>query len=65
VLWYLVPLGLLALVARVYAALAVIPYTLPAARAEYLSYLDLALVMIPTLLGGVMMVVGLRRARRT
>jgi serine/threonine-protein kinase len=65
VLWYLVPLGLLALVARVYAALAVIPYTLPAARAEYLSYLDLVLVMIPTLLGGVMMVVGLRRARRT
>lgn len=65
VLWYLVPLGLLALVARVYAALAVIPYTLPAARAEFLRYFDLVLVMIPTLLGGVMMVVGLRRARRT
>jgi serine/threonine-protein kinase len=65
VLWYLVPLGLLALVARVYAALAVIPYTLPAARKEYLSIFDLVLVMIPTLLGGVMMVVGLRRARRT
>jgi serine/threonine-protein kinase len=65
VLWYLVPLGLLALVARVYAALAVIPYTLPAARKEYLSIFDLILVMIPTLLGGVMMVVGLRRARRT
>lgn len=65
VLWYLVPLGLLALVARVYAALAVIPYTLPAARKEYLSFFDLALVIIPTLLGGVMMVLGLRRARRT
>ena len=65
VLWYLVPLGLLALVARVYAALAVIPYTLPAARAEFLRYFDLTLVMVPTLLGGVMMVVGLRRARRT
>jgi serine/threonine-protein kinase len=64
-LWYLVPLGLLALVARGYATLAVIPLTLPAAPKEYLSYLDLALVIVPTLLGGAMMAFGLRRAHRT
>jgi serine/threonine-protein kinase len=64
-LWYLVPLGLLALVARGYATLAVIPLTLPAASKQSLSYLDLALVIVPALLGGTMMVVGLRRAHRT
>ena len=64
-LWYLVPLGLLALVARGYATLAVIPLTLPAAPKQYLSYLDLTLVIVPALLGGTMMMVGLRRAHRT
>lgn len=64
-LWYLVPLGLLALVVRGYATLAVIPFTVPAASKEYLSYLDLALVLLPTLLGGAMLTIGLRRARRT
>jgi hypothetical protein len=63
--WYLVPLGLLALVVRSYATLAEVPFTAAAAPKEYMSYLDLALVLAPTLLGATRLIVGLRRARKT
>jgi serine/threonine protein kinase len=63
-LWYLVPLGLLALVVRGYATLAVIPFTVKAAPREYLSILDLALVLVPTLLFSAALTVAVRRARR-
>jgi eukaryotic-like serine/threonine-protein kinase len=64
-LWFLVPLGVLALVVRAYATLAANPFTVAAPPKEYLSYLDLALALVPTLLGATMLTRGLRRAYRS
>jgi serine/threonine-protein kinase len=64
-LWFLVPLGVLALIVRGYATLAQIPFTATARPQEYLSLLDLALMLIPTILGATILTIGLRRARRT
>jgi serine/threonine-protein kinase len=64
-LWFLVPLGVLALIVRGYATLAATPFTAAAPPKEYLSFLDLALALVPTLLGATMLTRGLRRAYRS